>query len=86
MNTLFCREGTHLSEMSGPGHARHITQALLRGFQNEPGPGGKGQFGVYLSPFSFSPVKAGADLARRATALAGLVLKGREITNAKDLV
>ena len=72
--------------MSGPGHARHITQAELRGFQNEPGPGGKGKLRVYLSPFSFSSVKAGADLPGWATALTGLALKGREIMDAKDLV
>lgn len=40
-------------------------------------------FGVYLCPFSFS---SGIDLAGCDTALTGQVLKGREITDAEDLV
>lgn len=84
MNTLFCKEGTHLSELPGLSCVGHTTQAKLRDLQNEPGAVGRGWLWVYLSPFSFSS-EVGADLEGQATPLTGLVLKGREIMDSEDL-
>lgn len=50
--------------------------------RNEPGAGGTGRLWIYLSPLSFSSAGVGADLAGHTTALASLVLKGRETRDA----